>query len=177
MIIGNIDVKAPNRVSGLCYNSEYMHERLEIYVRYCGSNLTNGRADTPRADLEKLVANGDISFNITFPPVLDPAKIEVYARSRKSEKFLKFNGRIVCKDLGVTGATTDKDVPTKSYDAMIPIGANCELGWQLNKRYGKLAAALFQWGANQSRCLLSAIVKNPDLIFQGEIVEDPAHNM
>lgn len=64
----------------------------------------------------------------------------------------------------------------RTYDHLISIGLNCEIRYQLQKRFGTLDSSLLAWASVNPRYLCD-VLKDPHLIFSGNIHELPRYNM
>ena len=64
----------------------------------------------------------------------------------------------------------------KCYDYIISIGLNCEIRYQLRKKFGAIESSLLEWAAIYPQHLID-VLKNPNLIFSEQIEELPKFNM
>lgn len=62
------------------------------------------------------------------------------------------------------------------YDHLISIGMNCEIRYQLKQKFGAIDSSLLEWAVVPPTHLVE-VLKNPHLIFSGEIEEKRAYNM
>ena len=58
----------------------------------------------------------------------------------------------------------------KCYDYIISIGLNCEIRYQLRKKFGAIESSLLEWAAIYPQHLID-VLKNPNLIFSEQIEE------
>ena len=65
---------------------------------------------------------------------------------------------------------------TRIYDHLISIGMNCETRYQLKQKYGAFDSSLLEWAVVPPQHLVE-VLKNPHLIFSGEIEERRSTNM
>ncbi len=69
-----------------------------------------------------------------------------------------------------------KSMMSRIYDHLISIGMNCEIRYQLRQKYGAIDSSLLEWAVVPPTHLVE-VLKNPNLIFSGEIEEYRKWNM
>lgn len=63
-----------------------------------------------------------------------------------------------------------------TFTYLISIGMNCETRYQLKQKFGAIDSSLLEWAVVPPNHLVE-VLKNPHLIFSGEIEENRAYNM
>lgn len=95
MIHGNVDLRAPGRVEGWCYDSANPSLRLLVSVMYNGQELATVVARKHRPDLAFIHKDADYAFFVPIPEVADPSRLAVRVHAPGAVVELPCNGRVL----------------------------------------------------------------------------------